>query len=228
MSQVAASFKTLDIGSAPSTTVPLEIVEVELGASSLLDDYVVAFVREARRVNPILAEQVQLDEQEVMEYANYLLTQRVRIVQNNCPDYRRLKSMYIPSYLQYVLSLIGEVIDRSYGLKMVPVLREPSTATFEEMLIVSEKIGCFERFLQILQDAMPRSVEGDAEVMSTALIGGHVRSYKHGITPSSTYVTAVLDMKLRKEAMLSVLYRVQYDDVQFIIAALLTNKRLFT
>jgi hypothetical protein len=220
-------YSQMDIGSAPAITVPMEIVEVEVTSEALMGDYARAFVREASRVNPLLAEQVKLEESELVEYAEYLLTQRIRVIRNDCPDFRRLKVLYIPSFLQYMLSMIGQFVDRSFGLKFIPVVAEESKMTFEQALAVSEKIGSFERCLQIVQDAMPRSIDGDPNVMSTALIAGYVRSIKKVDHPAATYVTAFLGMTLRKEAALSVLYRVQYDDVDFITAALLTHKGLF-
>lgn len=223
-----AEYQKLDLGSNPAITVPLEIVEVTVTAKGLVGDYATAFCREAARINPERAKQVMLDETELVEYAEYLLAKRIEIVQNKCPDYRHLKSLYIPGFLQYVLSLVGEVTDRSFGLKMVPVLDAPSKMTFQQALRISDKIGSFERDMSVFLDAMPRSSEGDMQVMSTALIDGFVRSFKRDIHPAVTYVTAFLGMKLRQEAAFRVLYRVQYDDVEFITAALLTNKRIFT
>lgn len=227
MSDQRTPFSQMDIGSAPAISIPLETVEVEVTALALLGDYAKAFRREAQRVNPKRAEQVQLEDEELVEYADYLLTKRLQVIQNNCPDFRKLKILYIPSFLQYVLSMIGEVTNREFGLRLVPVQAHPSKMTFEQALAVSEKIGSFERDLQIVQDAMPRSIEGDSNVMSTALIDGYVRSYKKVEHPAATYVTAVLGMKLRQETAFRVLYRIQYDDVDFITAALLTNKRLY-
>lgn len=216
-----------DLGSNPAITVPMETVEAVLSKDNLVCDYATAFCREAARINPALAQQVQLNEDELREYAMYLLTKRVEIIYDKCPDYRKLKSLYIPGYLQYSLSLIGIVFDRPMGLKLVPVLQEPSQMTFEQALSVSEKIGSFERFMPIFQDAMPRSVEGDAQLMATAMIEGTVRSYKRDVHPSHIHVCRYLGIMLKREKDFRVLYRVQYDDVAFITATLLSNKRVF-
>lgn len=221
----ASVFESLDLTGSKPTSVPMETIEVEISADNLLGNYAKAFVSEAHRVAPLRAEQVNLTENEVEQYCAYLLYQRILSVQDECKDFRKLKVMYIPVWIQYNLSMIGEVTIRDKGLRLTPVMNEPSM-TFEEALAVSEKIGSFERDLQIVQDAMPRSKSGDKDVMSTALIAGYVRSIEKVEHVASTYVTAFLGMKLREEAAMQVLYRVQYDDVAYIASVLTSEKRI--
>lgn len=123
------SFEGLDLGSAKPTSVPVETVVVQLTSSNILGNYARAFVKEAFRVNPLRAEQIKLEEQEVLDYCNYLLTQRVRAVQGQCHDWRKLKSLYIPSWIQYNLSMIGNVLLRDQGLRIVPEMADPSPMT---------------------------------------------------------------------------------------------------
>lgn len=223
-----ASFVQMDLGSSKPTAVPMETVEVEVGADSLLGNYAKAFVAEAYRVNPLRAEQVKLTVDEVRKYAEYLLFKRVQSVHDECADFRRLKVLYIPSYIQYNLAMIGRVVLRHDGLTLLPVnsTLEPPMS-FEEALKVSEKIGSFEDDLQVVHDGMPRSDEGDRDVMSTAMIAGYVRALKDVDHVSATYVTRFLGMKLREEASFATLYRVQYDDLAFIASALTTQKGIF-
>jgi hypothetical protein len=110
---------------------------------------------------------------------------------------------------------------------MIPVMEHPSEMTFEEALSVSEKVGMFLDDLQIVQDAMPRSEQGNVDVMSTAMIAGYVRAMKKVDHVSATYVTAFLGMKLKEEAAMQTLYRVQYDDIGFIASALTTQRGLY-
>lgn len=215
------SFDSLDLGSAKPTSVPMETVEVELSSENLLGNFARAFVRECYRVNPRLAEQVKLTEEEVVAYTEYLLAKRIECVQGYCADYRKLKSLYIPVWIQYNLAMIGEVIIRDKGLRLIPVITNPSDLSFEDALLISDKIGAFEDDLQIVKDAMPRSTEGNRDVMSTALIAGYVRSIEKVEHVASTYVTAFLGMKLKEEVAMQVMYRVQYDDYQFIATALM-------
>jgi len=223
----STSFENIDLGTPKPTSVPMEVIHVVVSTQNLLGDYSKAFIREAYRVNPLRAEQVALTCEELEDYCNYLLTQRVKSVAGDCSDFRKLKALYIPSWIQYNLSMIGEVTNRTMGLKMVPVMEEESQLTYNDALSISEKIGSFEDDLQIVQDAMPRSIEGNADVMSTAMIAGYIRAQRPVEHVAATYVTAFLGMKLREEIAMQVLYRVQYDDVAFIASALTTQKGLF-
>lgn len=224
MTNVAA-FNTLDLTGTKPISVPTETIHVEVTSDNLLGNYAKAFVAEAYRVAPLRAEQVKLTEEEVQNYCEFLLYQRVLCATNECKDFRKLKVLYIPVWIQYNLSMIGLVDIRDKGLRLVPTMAEPKM-TLDEAYVVSEKIGSFERDLQIVQDAMPRDFHGDKDVMSTALIAGYVRAIEKVEHVASTYVTAFLGMKLREEAAMSVLYRVQYDDVGYIANVLTTDKRI--
>lgn len=222
-----ALFKGLDIGSSKPTSIPNENVEVEIGSETLFGSYAKAFVAEARRVNPLRMEQIGLTVKEVEKYSQFLLERRIAYVSETCTDFRKLKALYIPSFIQYNLAMVGKLILRDDGLTLIPVYVGPKTISLEEAYAISEKIGSLENDLQIVQDAMPRDVLGDVDVMSTALVAGYVRSIRPVQHVASTYVTAFLGMKLRQEASFAVLYRVQYDDLNFISTALTTQKKLF-
>lgn len=227
MANNVKDFQTLDLGTGAPTSVRMEVVKVEVTAEDMVSDYARAFVREAYRVAPARAEQVKLLESEAIAYAKFLLVKRIECVEDNCKDWRRLKTLFIPVFLQYALRMIGKVVIRKRGLTLVPDMTDRTTITLEEALAISEKIGAFEDDLQLVQDAMPRDISGDVNVMSTALIAGYVRSMTEVQHVSDTYISAFLGMKLAEEQAFAVLYRVQYDDVDFIRTALTLNKRLF-
>lgn len=222
----ASNFETLDLTGTKPTSVPMETIEVEISSDNLLGNYAKAFVSEAYRVAPLKAQQLDLTVEEVSDYCSYLLYQRVLSVRGDCKDFRKLKVLYVPIWIQYNISMIGEVIIREKGLRLIPLIDRPSI-TFEEALQISEKIGSLENDLQIVQDAMPRDPKGNKDVMSTALIAGYVRSIEKVEHVASTYVTAFLGMKLKEEAAMQVLYRIQYDDVAYIASVLTTEKRIF-
>lgn len=221
------AFESLDIGTAQPISIPMELVEVEVGVEDLIGKYAKAFVNEAMRVNPLRAEQVGLTEDEVDSYCHYLLVQRVKTVHMDCPMFRKLKVLYIPSYVQYALSMIGRVDIREKGLQLMPVVQDEDVITYEEAVAISEKIGSLIDDLQIVQDAMPRDIHGNKDVMSCALCGGYVRSIEKVEHVSATYVAAYLGMKLREEVAFQALYRVQYDDIEFIASALTAHKGLY-
>lgn len=214
------SFKELDLGSNPATAIEMTRVEVEITSSDMVAGYARAFVKEMQRVNPRRFEVVGITEEEMMSYAAFLLKQRILCINGDCPNWRRLKRCFIPVFLQYALSMIGEVIIREKGLTFVPTMTETVDMTIDEALVVSDKIGAFERELCMVLDAMPRRREGDESVMGTALIADYVRSVRPVDHVADTYISAFLGMKLAEEQAFKVLYRIQYDDVEFIRTAL--------
>lgn len=221
-------FQNLDFTSSNPCPVTTETIVVELTDSNLFDGYAKAFVNETYRVNPLKAEKVQLTEEELTRYVQYLVFQRIQCVKMDCPDYRKLKVLYIPVWIQYVISMIGQVNLRDKGLKLEPEYTKPDDLMkFDEALAVSDKIAAFESELQVVVDAMPRSIEGDADVMTTAMIDGYVRAMSKVGHVSATYVTAFMGMKLKEEAAFKVLYRVQYDDIAFITSVLTKQKGLY-
>lgn len=222
----ASTFASLDLGSAKPTSVPMEGIEVKV-EGDLFGQYGVAFVKEAYRKNPLRAEQVKLTAEEVTAYSRYLLTKRIQSINGVCTDFRKLKALYIPAFIQYNLSMIGEVSIRDRGIKLIPVDSDPSQMTYEQALEISEKIGMFIDDLQIVQDAMPRESAGDLDVMSTALIAGYMRSLNPVKHVASTYAAAFMGLKLKEEMAFAALYRVQYDDIMFIMSALTTQRGLY-
>lgn len=227
MNDSRSTFQQLDLGSVKPTSVPMETIDVELSSENLLGQFGEAFVKEGWRVNPLRMEQIDLTPEEMEKYIRFLLAKRIECITGNCKDFRRLKVLYIPSWIQYNLSMVGIVTIRDKGLRLVPVMDDERVISYDEALKISEKIGMLEDDLQIVQDGMPRSPEGDKDVMSTALIAGYVRSLEKVEHVSSTYVTAFLGMKLREDAAMAALYRVQYDDIEFIASALTTQRGLY-
>lgn len=221
-----APFASLDLGTVKPTSIPTRKIEVDLSSGELVENYGKAFVSEAIRKNPLKAEQVQLSADEVVEYCKYLLAQRVKCVEMNCPDFRKMKVLYIPAYIQYCLAMVGIVNLRDRGIQLVPVCNI-DTIDFATALKISEKIGSFEDDLQIVQDAMPRDINGDRDVMSTAMIAGYMRSLKAVEHVGATYAAAFMNMKLKQEAAFQALYEVQYDDIGYIISALTTQKGIY-
>lgn len=222
----ASTFASLDLGSAKPTSVPMETVEVSV-EGDLFGNYATAFVKEAFRKNPLRAEQINLTASEVDAYSRFLLTERIKSIRGECPEFRKLKVLYIPAWIQYNLSMIGEVLIRDRGLRLIPTEDEPSSMTLEQAIEISEKIGMLIDDLQIVQDAMPRSSEGDLDVMSTALIAGYMRSLNPVKHVASTYASAFMGLKLKEEMAFAALYRVQYDDFEYIASVLTTQKGLY-
>lgn len=223
----STNFATLVLAETKPTAIKMESIEVEISNENLFGNFGKSFVAEGYRVAPLTAQQVDLSEREMTDYINFLTERRIECVNEDCKDFRKLKTLRIPSWIQYNLSMIGKVILREVGLTLIPTFHCSNLISLEEAIVISNKIAAFEDVLQIVEDAMPRSPYGDKDVMSTAMIADHVRSLKPVEHVASTYVTAFMGMKLKEEAAMKVLYRVEYDDLEFIRTALTLQRGLY-
>ena len=229
-------YKTIDLGVSQEHPTKMQTVEVNVNLDSMARDYANAFVQEAYRINYDKANYVQLEADEMFIYLKYLLSKRVQCVYGRCSDFRQIKVLWIPSYFQYVLSTIGMAFDRDQGLKFMPVLEGVQDAdtnelselpSFAEALSISAKIAAFQDELHMVQDAMPRDIHGDLNIMATALLNDYVSSCRRVEHPAATYVTAFLDMKLRDEVTYSILYRRRYGEAELIKQVLPKDTRYY-
>lgn len=194
-------------------------IQVVLQPEELLNDYSRNFVSEGERKHVLLAQTVQLTPEEVQEYARYLLYARVQQVHGELKNYRMMQLLFVPVWIEYTISNIGVLIIKELGLTFIPTM-EASTMTYGEAKIISDKIRMFDGVLQVTDHAFPNEREGDADLMTTAVIADYVRSTKELMHPVTTYLTAFLGMKIREENAFSVLYRIQYDDISYLQRAL--------
>lgn len=223
------NFENLDLTGIRPTSVPLETIEVSIDPAVMVDDYAKAFRLELLRNEPRRFEQVNLTEEEIIKYCRYILRQRIACVTDTCKDWRIIKNLWIPIFIQYSISLVGLVIIPERGLKLMPVMDktdEVEELSLSEALEISGRIGLFSKTVQMRLDAMPRSKYGDQDTMSCALIAGYVRTLApSGVEhPVATYIAAFMGFSIKREREFAVLYRVQYDDLEFIRAALTNNR----
>lgn len=222
-----SAFASMDFKTSGPSPIALETVNVEIDPTTMLDDYASQFVKETYRVDPLVAERVELTEEEMKAYARYLLAKRIECVNNACRDFRLLKTLYIPSFLQYAISMIGEVVVRDRGLKMMPTYENDDIIDFKKASEISSRIRMFEGKLQMVLDGMPRTITGDVDTMSCALIAGYARAQYKVEHASSAYVAAFLGFKLKEELAMKTLYRVQYDDLEYMRAAIINRLELY-
>lgn len=217
-------FTNMDLTGVGPTSVPMETIKVNIDPAVMVDDYARAFVRELQRINPRRFEQCPITDDEMIKYCRYILTQRIACVSDNCKDWRAIKNLWIPVFIQYAISLVGivEIYDR--GLRLEPVIEEATEMSLSEALELSNRIGLYSNDVQVRLDAMPREKRGDRDTMSCALIAGYVRTISPVEHPVATYIAAFMGFTIQKESVFSVLYRVQYDDLEFIRSAI-TNSR---
>lgn len=224
---VVENYLNMDLGSSKGISIPMETIAVTISTEYLLGDYVKGFISEIDMRTPLRGQQIALTEAELMEYLGYLLTVRCQYVRGEKVPWQELKLLWIPSFMQFVLSLIGEVEDREFGIKVVPFMDKESKLTLQKAITISEKLAVLQDDFDLVKDALPRTPVGNQSVMSSAVIGEYVRAYRKVEHPIYTYVAALLNMKLKEETALQSLYRFQYDDINFIHAALTVHRGIF-
>jgi len=214
----------LDFGTKP-TNGKLELIEVQVQPEVMLKDFGKAYASELHRRNPLRADAVNLTEEELTEYFKQILILRVQYIYDNCKLWRQIKQLNIPTWIQYVITQIGQFIDYDFGLKVMPKLDGEIDLNF--LLDVSRRLEAFKSDgVTMHKDAFPRSKDGDKDVMSMALIEGFVYSRTKDAHPITSYVNAFLGMKLVEEQTFKILYRVRYDDIDFIRSMLMIEESL--
>lgn len=271
-----ADFSHVDLGTGSPTYRQMQSVHVCVDPGVIMDKYADAFVMELQRKAPLKYDRIKITKEEVRNYCSYLLSERIKSVHFECTDWKRLRVLWIPSFIQYALSCVGQVVLREYGITLDPVFGrtvtkertyyyadgtkqvriqgkdeggnpvsitsevvqyakafnakvaeiEPMKApiNYDQALAISEKIASYEDEIQIVKDAMPRGVEGHKDTMSCCILAEHVVSMHKVEHPVSTYMAAFLNLKIQEELEMSALYRIQYDDIEYIRSALLTQR----
>lgn len=208
-------FKKMDYGTKPSG-VKTVVIDLDLDPELMVRDYAKAYAGELWRRNYNLARKIDLQENELYEYFVGILA--IHLEKDNrgvVKEWREAKQLWLPAWIQHLLSQVGTYIDQIRGLKFIPHLDHKWD--IKQLLDVSDRLAPFREFgLQLFRDAFPRNTEGDPEVMSMIVAEDMVRSISPDAHPSSSYVAAFLGFKLREDLALLNLYRVEYDDVVLI------------
>lgn len=219
-----SSFNDLDFGTK-ARAVKQEVIEITIDPELIMEGYAKAYVAELNRRNPDRLKASGITHQALHEYFKGLLAIRIQSLEGNLHDWRKAKQLYIPSWIEFAISRVGIVVDAKLGLKFVP--KADINYDMTSLLDMSDQLQTFLADGVVLhRDAFPRTEEGDMEVMSMAIIDGYVRSGKDDAHPISAYIAAFLGFKLKQETAFQMLYRVCYDDVDFIRDMIIHEEKL--
>ena len=220
----SSKYEALDFGTTPTTSELLE-VKVMLSPETMVKPYAKSYHNELYRRNPVKAQAVGLTEDDLYFYFSQLLLIRVQQVNDTLMYWRQAKALYIPDWIQFTLTQVGYAIDRNKGFKFVPVL--DGEVDMNKCLDISNRIQSFEiDNVGMSHDAFPRETSGDLDTMSMAVIDGYVKGVNVS-HPISSYVSAFIGAKIMEEQAFSMIYRVRYDDVDFIAHMLLNTKEIY-
>lgn len=224
-------FQSLDFGTKVSTD-KLEVVEVKIDPITMTSEYASATLLEMQRMNPVKMESLQttLTVEALSTYFAELVNLRIAQVLGKKIDWRAMKQLHMPAWIQFTLESIGEVILVDQGLRFIPAENETwEPVDMKALYAMSDLLRGFERDgLSVVSNGFKPSRDGDPETMTLCILDGYVKGLASVQShPVHTYVAAFLGQKIVQEQAFRVLYRIRYDDVQFIAQSLLHESSLF-
>lgn len=193
----------------------MRTIAVKVHVSNGLKQFNHAFVQEAGRKNPLMADRVNLTEEELYAYEEFLLKNRVDVVKLESRNFKQLKRLAMPCFVERVLTDVGEVMIRDRALSIKPVYDGGEVISLEEAIAISDKVDAFYDDLAVVEGAMPGDPNGNPEVMTLALIEGYVMGMGDYNDPLVEYICYALGL-LMEETQFNALYYMRYDDVRTI------------
>lgn len=211
------SLLTQEAAKLAAKHVPTDMrnINVNVSVSNGMKQFNHAFVEEARRKNPLMADSVGLTEEELENYENFLLKNRVDIVNMESKNFRQLKRLAMPCFVERALTDVGEVVLRDRALDIHPVFVGEVKIDLSEAIAISNKIEAFYNDLAVVEGAMPADPNGNVEVMTLALIEGWVMGMGDYNDPLVEYICYALGLMM-DETEFNSLYYMRYDDVKTI------------
>lgn len=205
------------------TPVRQEEITVQLNPELMVDDYAEAVVREAQRKAPLVFQTEPLDPTEIKKYCRGLLKLRVDSANDETVPWRQMKLLNIPDFIQLAIAMVGTVVIKQSGIKLVPAMDQDYD--INELITISNKLEAYSDSIHMQKDAFPRTADGNIDVMSTALINDYVRGLQNATHPADTYVAAFLGFKLKEETTFQILYRINYDDIDYVASSIHSSWR---
>ena len=221
MAQISEALKDLASRATLPVGVPTETITVKLNPADFVGDYAKAIVSRCMNHNEQEFERHPISVDQVTSYCEFLFTKRVDQVNDRLQgkEWRQMKNLYVPVFIEYAMTTVGIVRLRDEGLEIVPEC-DASSMTMEEAEQISQTLYWFCDQISLVQNGFSTSVEGNADVMSCAVIKDYVLGRKKVTEVTASYLAAFMGFKLAEETTFSALYRVQYDDLAYIKSAL--------
>lgn len=223
-------FLTLEVGSGGPSMGELTEIEVMVSVDGLFKTFAANLAEQAFQRAPNEAKEVALTKDEIIEYADYLLSRRIDQVVHGKGGTGKLQDLWYPSFLVHCLQMIGRVVIRNRALLLLPtkeVMIPDNADTFLMAKKISLKFETLNWALRTVKGGFPRSIEGNQDVMSVALVVDRVRTIQHVGHVAMTYIGAVMNFTLRKEIAVKLSHPIFYDDVKFLESALLYRSELY-
>lgn len=220
------TFNDIEYGSRPHG---ISVEEINLTFNlDMFSDYAKAYYGEIQRRNIRKLEATQLSIDELDEYFRGLFIIRIKSLHNGgFKDWRQAKLLFIPAWIQLIISKYGVLNKPEFGLRIVPTIE--AEININNLLITSQKLSSFtDDGMFMVRDGFPRDNEGDIDVMMMAVFENQVRGIIRPDNPSplAQLVAAFTNQKIEQDTTFKALYRISYDEVDFIKSMLLNDRRL--
>lgn len=219
-------FEDLDYG---SRSYGISVEELSLTFNlSMFSDYAKAYYGEIQRRNIRKLESSELSVEELETYFKSLFIIRIKSLGiSGFKEWRQARQLYIPAWIQLIISKYGVLNKPEFGIRIVPTI--DGIVNVNDLLVTSNKLSSFmDDGMFMVKDGFPREAEGDVDVMMMAVFENQVRGIIRPDNPSplAQLVTAFTNAKIEQDTTLKALYRISYDDVDFIKSMLLNDRRL--
>ena len=194
----------------------------------MFSDYAKAYYGEIQRRNIRKLESSELSVEELETYFKSLFIIRIKSLGiSGFKEWRQARQLYIPAWIQLIISKYGVLNKPEFGIRIVPTI--DGNVNVNDLLVTSNKLSSFmDDGMFMVKDGFPRETDGDVDVMMMAVFENQVRGIIRPDNPSplAQLVTAFTNAKIEQDTTLKALYRISYDDVDFIKSMLLNDRRL--
>lgn len=221
---------TLDVGTQGPAMGELNEIGVEIIPQEMFQTYILNLVSQTHQRASNEAQRVDLEAEELEFYFSYLLSMRIRQVRYEKMSSGKLQELWYPNFFIHCLQMIGRVLIRPRAILLFPVMMgliEDTPENYQRAVKVSFKLETLNHVLRVTKGGFPRSVEGNADVMSVALVKDRVRAVQHLGHVAMSFIGAVLNFTLDKEVAFKSTHPVLYDDVKLLQSALLFRSELY-
>lgn len=151
-------------------------IKMEIPVIPAVEGYATKLSEEIFSKDAQLAVALPLDVAEACDYFLFLIKSRVQIVNGTCKCKNELKLLYVPNFIELLLSLIGVARDPDSNIVYEPQLHEEWDAWdkknygIDEAKAFSQKLALYHNCLPMSQHGVKFEPEGNLEFMSSCIM----------------------------------------------------------
>lgn len=199
-------------GKVQIATSELEEVYVTLNPELWSVQFSEALVNKVADSNHELSKNLKLLVEEVNQLMKYAIKTRVDYVHGRKVNKANNNELYVPVWVEMIISKIGIVELPEYGIKVIPVY-EDDVISYEEAVRISSRIKRAIRHIAIVNNWLDSDRKGDPDVMTLVLVDEVIKGWKAD-SGAQAYISVFLGARLREESLFKSLFRVNYGSIR--------------